>query len=440
MADVSRFDNYCIDVVSMPASGPHALVIRPGPARLQDARLERFRADEIDLKNLGISGKPDPAIFLEAARRIKVRPDEAAVVEDALAGVEAGAHGQFGLVAGVARSRNARRLKEHGAKAVVTELKELKLADDADRGRVGNEKEKKEKERHVPQREAARPGRGGKRERESLPSALGDSTVDSLVRRSRELVVFLDYDGTLTGIVNDPPKAVISKETRDVLRSLTALCTVGILSGRDVQVVKKLVGLQGMIYAGSHGFDIIMPDGRRLDNARWDAFLPFLDEAERELHRLLKGIPGAFAERKRFAIAVHYRLVDPRRVKEVRKRFESVASTFSSTLRRSGGKKVFELLPNVAWDKGKALLYLLSVLKLDDRAQGEVLPIFVGDDLTDETAFRALRRRGLGILVEDAGRERQRGTLARYSLRDPDEVRLFLERLAGMRREKVSNK
>jgi trehalose-phosphatase len=398
-----------------------------------------FRADGIDLKNLGIAGKPDPAMFLEAARRIKVRPDEAAVVEDALAGVEAGAHGQFGLVAGVARSRNALGLKEHGAKAVVTDLKELKLADDADRGPVGNEKEK-EKERHVPQRGAARPGKGGKRERESLPSALGDSTVDGLVRRSRELVVFLDYDGTLAEIVKDPPKAVISKKTRDVLRSLTSLCTVGILSGRDVQVVRKLVGLQGMIYAGSHGFDIIMADGRRLDNARWDAFLPFLDEAEGELHRLLKGIPGAFAERKRFAIAVHYRLVDPRRVKEVRKRFESVASTFSSTLRRSGGKKVFELLPNVAWDKGKALLYLLSVLKLDDRAQGEVLPIFVGDDLTDETAFRALRRRGLGILVEDAGSERQRGTLARYSLRDPDEVRLFLERLVGMRREKVSDK
>jgi trehalose 6-phosphate phosphatase len=284
-----------------------------------------------------------------------------------------------------------------------------------------------------------RPG-GGKRERESLPSALGDSTVDGLVRRSRELVVFLDYDGTLTEIVKDPPKAVISKKTRDVLRSLTSLCTMGILSGRDVQVVRKLVGIQGVIYAGSHGFDIIMADGRRLDNARWDAFLPSLDEAERELHRLLKGIPGAFAERKRFAIAVHYRLVDPRRVKEVRKRFESVASTFSSTLRRSGGKKVFELLPNVAWDKGKALLYLLSVLKLDDRAQGEVLPIFVGDDLTDETAFRALRRRGLGIIVEDAGRERQRGTLARYSLRDPDEVRLFLERIASVRREKVSDK
>ena len=203
----------------------------------------------------------------------------------------------------------------------------------------------------------------------------------------------------------------------------TSLCTVGILSGRDVQVVRKLVDLQGMIYAGSHGFDIIMADGRRLDNARWDAFLPSLDEAERELHRLLKGIPGAFAERKRFAIAVHYRLVDPRRVKEVRKRFESVASAFSSTLRKSGGKKVFELLPNVAWDKGKALLYLLSVLKLDDRAQGEVLPIFVGDDVSDERAFAAIPA-GLTVCV---GRKSE--TKAHYFLRDPEEVKAFLLKL-----------
>jgi trehalose 6-phosphate phosphatase len=116
------------------------------------------RVDGVDLESLGIPGKPDPAMFLEAARRIKVKPREAAVVEDALAGVEAGAHGRFGLVVGVARSRNARGLKKHGARVVVTDLKELKLADEEEE----EKKKKTKKRRHNKSSEKARKKKSGK--------------------------------------------------------------------------------------------------------------------------------------------------------------------------------------------------------------------------------------------------------------------------------------
>jgi trehalose 6-phosphate phosphatase len=275
-----------------------------------------------------------------------------------------------------------------------------------------------------------------------IPSALKNDSIDDLVRRSKKVALFLDYDGTLAQIVHDPSRAFISEKTRDALQSLTRLCTIGILSGRDVEAVRKFVGLKGVIYAGSHGFDIIMADGKRIDNPRWDAFLPSLDAAEKELNLLTKGIPGALVERKRFGIAVHYRMVDSAHTKEVREVFEKVASSFSRDLRTSEGKKVFELLPNVAWDKGKALLFLLRVLERDDHEDGKFLPVFIGDDLTDEDGFRVLRRRGMGILVSESGskgREKKtssQGTLARYFLRDPDEVRLFLEKAASLLREK----
>jgi len=86
-------------------------------------------------------------------------------------------------------------------------------------------------------------------------------------------------------------------------------------------------------------------------------------------------------------------------------------------LRMTEGKKVWELQPDVDWDKGRAVLWLIETLKLED-----ALPVYIGDDVTDEDAFRALEHRGVGIAVQDAAQP----TAATLTLRDPDEVRDFL--------------
>jgi trehalose 6-phosphate phosphatase len=241
--------------------------------------------------------------------------------------------------------------------------------------------------------------------------------------RGKALAIFLDYDGTLTPIVEDPEQATLPDETRKVIRRLAEHYPVAVISGRDLGDVQKMVGIDNIAYAGSHGFDILGPGGRFRDQKMGKRFLPVLGRAEKELDNIVKDIAGARVERKRFAIAVHYRQVKKAGVGTLERRFDEVLSHYPE-LRKSAGKKVFELLPDIDWDKGKALLYLLGVLYADS---SRVLPLYIGDDVTDEDAFRAIADRGIAIAVGEKGQ-----TAAHYTLRDPDEVARFLGELAAL--------
>jgi trehalose-phosphatase len=151
-----------------------------------------------------------------------------------------------------------------------------------------------------------------------------------------------------------------------------------------------------------------------------------LERAERQLRRRLGEIRGARLERKRFAIALHYRQLErPEEAGRVEQLVDEVVAALPA-LRKKGGKKIFELQPDVDWDKGRAVLWLAEHLGLDG---DDVVIIYVGDDLTDEDAFRALRRRGAGIGIRVA--PPGPATEADYYLRDCGEVREFLERLRG---------
>jgi alpha,alpha-trehalase len=234
-------------------------------------------------------------------------------------------------------------------------------------------------------------------------------------------VVFLDYDGTLTPIVDRPELAVLQPRMRGTLDTLAARCNVAIVSGRDRAEVQALVRLESVSYAGSHGFDIVGPRGLHLVHDAGVQAASALDRTTEELKRLLKDIDGCLVERKQFAVAVHYRLVGSEDREVVFGTFERVASEHSELVTTSG-KMVLELRPNVEWDKGAAVLWLLEALGLDT---ADALPIFLGDDVTDEDAFRVVRDRGIGILVS----KETKPSLATYLLRDPDEARQFLERV-----------
>ncbi len=258
---------------------------------------------------------------------------------------------------------------------------------------------------------------------EDLPPAL-DCLPDILAQLAgRELAVFLDYDGTLTPIVAHPDLATLSEEMREAVRALAARCTVAVVSGRDLADVRAKVGIDSAYYAGSHGFDLAGPGGFHAEHEDGAAFLTALDRAHAQIQKRLGGIPGAWAERKRFAIAVHYRQTPGDAVAAVEAAVEAVLGGFPG-LRRSGGKKVFELRPRIEWHKGTAVLWLLQQLGLD---RPGVLSVYIGDDETDEDAFAALRDRGIGIVLL-GGPER---TSARYSLRGVEEVRHFLQAIAG---------
>jgi len=257
-----------------------------------------------------------------------------------------------------------------------------------------------------------------------LPSALDRSEELSGRLAGKRPAVFLDYDGTLTPIVSRPELAVLSDEMRSSLERLADACTVAIVSGRDRADVEGLVQVGGLVYAGSHGFDIAGPGGLSLQHQEGSKYGAVLARAADEIEERVGLIDGILVERKKYALAVHYRLVADERVSEIDAAVEEVAAGHSE-LRRTGGKKVFELRPRLDWDKGKAVLWLLEALDLD---HPDVVPFYLGDDETDEDAFRALAERGVGVLVAEQPGE----TSAHYLLRDPGEARVFLERLTSI--------
>jgi trehalose 6-phosphate phosphatase len=252
-----------------------------------------------------------------------------------------------------------------------------------------------------------------------LPSAL--EHVHEIAGPAGRVAVFLDYDGTLTPIFSHPKDAWLADSMRQTLQELAAQTPVAILSGRDLDDVRDRVKIDDIVYAGSHGFDIAGPRGLRRQVAT--DFLPNLDAAENELHDALDGIPGAQVERKQFSVAAHYRNVGENDVPKIQRVVDTVAGQHR-TLRRIDGKKVYELLPATDWDKGKAVIWLLETLGLN---RANLRPIYIGDDTTDEDAFRELKQRGVGILVS----EESQPTAAGYSLKNPAEVERFLRALTA---------
>jgi len=354
--------------------------------------------DGIDSAELGIKGKPAPDIFLEAAKRLDVAPDRAAVVEDALAGIEAGKAGGFSPVIGIDRDNLRQAMEERGATIVLKDLSELRIAE--------------------PGFEEAR-----------RPAAL-DKKHDIFQRlQEGRPIIFLDYDGTLTPIVEDPEQALLPEKTKRIIQRLSEYWTVVIMSGRGLLDVKGKVGLDTLVYAGSHGFNILGP-GESFHDERGREFLPAIDHAGTALQKILEDLRGVRIEHKPYAIAIHYRTADERIVPELERRVREFAGGIPE-LRVTTGKKIFEIRPNVAWDKGKALLYLVETLNVDG---SRVIPLYIGDDDTDEDAFEAIRECGIGILVSDT----ERKTAAQFVLRDPEETVVFLGELATIAEQAVS--
>jgi len=348
--------------------------------------------DGDELAALGLPGKPDPAMLREAATRLGVAPQAVAVIEDATVGIEAAVRGAFAQAIGIDRGGNAAALRAAGASLIIGDAAELTFE----------------------------PATGLRAKTLRTVPVLGthESDIDRRLQDKRP-VVFLDYDGTLTPIVPDPAKAFLGADMRTALAALAACCTVAVVSGRDLKMLRGFVELDSLYYAGSHGFEISGPAGWRDSMEKGLEFLPALAAAEASLRDRLAWIAGHEVERKRFSIAVHYRHVAKADLPSLTDIVDTVLAE-QPGLRKGLGKKVFELRPDIAWDKGEAVLWLLDRLGLDHTS---VLPIYVGDDITDEDAFRVLAGRGLAVAVRDGD---ERMTAADYALAGTEDVRRFL--------------
>ncbi|MCL7043043.1 hypothetical protein MKW94_027060 [Papaver nudicaule] len=269
------------------------------------------------------------------------------------------------------------------------------------------------------------------------PSAL--NMFDEIINASKgkQIVMFLDYDGTLSPIVADPERAFMSESMRTAVRDVARYFPTAIVSGRSRDKVYNFVQLAELYYAGSHGMDIKGPTKGPKNNKTnkpvlfqpATEFLPMIDEVTKTLIEIVQSVPGALVENNIFCVSVHFRCVDEERWEDLAKQVRSVVDEYPE-LRMSQGRKVFEIRPTIKWDKGKALEFLLESLGYANSTN--VFPVYIGDDLTDEDAFKVLRERGqgLGILVSKVPKK----TNASYSLREPAEVKDFLCRLVEWKR------
>eukprot|EP00618_Florenciella_parvula_P001738 CAMPEP_0119519748 /NCGR_PEP_ID=MMETSP1344-20130328/35953_1 /TAXON_ID=236787 /ORGANISM="Florenciella parvula, Strain CCMP2471" /LENGTH=309 /DNA_ID=CAMNT_0007557561 /DNA_START=230 /DNA_END=1155 /DNA_ORIENTATION=- len=253
-------------------------------------------------------------------------------------------------------------------------------------------------------------------------------------------VVFLDYDGTLSPIVKEPDRAFMKDGMRDVLQKLSSTYTTAIVTGRSTEKIYQFVKLDDVYYAGSHGFEISGPVSQPISCQVADEFRPLLAETKAVLEKAVASIEGAMVEDNKYALSIHYRNVRADQVEHVRA-VVSAHLESQPTLCLKHGKKVFELRPKVDWNKGSAVLWILQALGLN-QCKEDIFPLYLGDDVTDEDAFVALRREhpqnGAAILVRESGdEERKAETSAEYVLRNPDEVLIFLERLTQVQEERV---
>jgi trehalose 6-phosphate phosphatase len=234
--------------------------------------------------------------------------------------------------------------------------------------------------------------------------------------------VFLDYDGTLVDIRERPGEARLHPRRRDLLARLTRSTLVAIVSGRPLDELRRFVGVGGAAYVGNHGMEI------RLGRTVWvhpkaARRAPMVARTAAAIGARVSGLPGVIVEDKGLTASVHYRLCPPRARGLLRAVAEKEVGRSRGALVLTQGKMVLEIRPDIGWDKGR------GVLKLMDLAgcPASCVPVYIGDDRTDEDAFRALAGRGLTIHVGRRG-----PTEASRRFRDVKEVWRFLRAISGL--------
>lgn len=217
--------------------------------------------------------------------------------------------------------------------------------------------------------------------------------------RAGGMLLALDFDGTLAPIVPIPADAALLPAAQSALRALVARADtrVAVVSGRALADVRARVGLAGVYYAGNHGLEIEGPDIERI-HPEAVAAVKLIADCTATLRGQLAEYPGVLVEDKHLTLSVHFRMVSDPALEE-----EIVARVMASCgdragLRLTAGKKVVEVRPDVAWDKGRATRFLVDAVLARN---GAAPVVYIGDDRTDEDAFRALRGRGDGVIVAD---------------------------------------
>jgi trehalose-phosphatase len=255
-----------------------------------------------------------------------------------------------------------------------------------------------------------------------------DSEVASTLARAARVFCFLDYDGTLAPLAPTPDAAAPLPGSATLLRALVEQCAVdlAIVSGRPIADVRRVLEVPGVYYVGVHGAELCAPDGPvHLANGV-DAVRPAMSEIRRRLEQTVGTRTGILIEDKGVAVACHYRLASVVDAVAARAAVTAVVEDYQrrgAPITVSDGHAVREIRP-AGVDKGTAVYTLLAVYAPD------ALPVYVGDDRTDEDAFATLASPAITIRVGTASES----THARYRVETPADVQVFLRGVLALRR------
>ncbi len=253
--------------------------------------------------------------------------------------------------------------------------------------------------------------------------------------KDKDILLLLDYDGTLAPITETPDKAVMTEDMRQVLVGLSKFsqCHLAVISGRKLSDLKHMIDIPNITYIGNHGFEI---EGSRLD------FESLISAQYREdletirglLKTKLSSVKGIWLEDKEIILAVHFRLAGVKGSSLAKKIFMNVCQSYLRCQRISimEGKKVLEIRPPIKWDKGEAALWILSKWQ-QQLGKDRIVTIYIGDDLTDEDAFRILDGAAMTIKIGESGK-----SSAHYFLRTQEEVFILLKQILALESQYVS--
>lgn len=246
--------------------------------------------------------------------------------------------------------------------------------------------------------------------------------IRSRLAGASRLLCCLDFDGTLAPIVEDPDAAEPTAENEAAVATLAAEPTVttAIVSGRALADVRNRIDGPST-YAGNHGLELARSDSVAVHPvARKRAAR--IEKVCTTLETVLEPVPNTRIQNKRLTGTVHVRSVPPAARPIVRRHTHAVVDRLGGdALDVSTGKRILEVGPSIPWGKGNA------VALIDADTPPETVPMYIGDDVTDESAFRTVEPDGIGIRV--GGDE---PSAASCRLESPDDVATFLEWLGSV--------
>ncbi|NWG09575.1 MAG: trehalose-phosphatase [Nitrososphaerales archaeon] len=242
--------------------------------------------------------------------------------------------------------------------------------------------------------------------------------IEEFMRPYRRTYILTDYDGTLTPIVDYPDQAILNPNVRDLLKSLVKdrRFILAIITGRTLKEIIQLIGIEGAYYIGNHGLEIKGPS-LTFVHPMTEKLSLIISKICNDMKSKFESNHGVIVEDKGMTASIHYRMAPKNMTGEIKKVVRNTVRSYEDFEIRHG-KMVVEIRPKVLWDKGDAVLWLVRKLGEDG------IPIYIGDDKTDEDAFRKIDR-GLTILVS----KRRRHSNARYYLKSAEDVHEFLYRL-----------